>query len=61
MKDNRSQTLSCVFAANGDMDFMFYDHEWKNFYKFTNVLGMNSNDINDGAEMLQNYTFKTVE
>ena len=61
MKDNRSQTLSCVIMANGDMDFLFYDHEKKNFYKFTNVLGMNSNDINDGAEMLQNYTFKTVE
>lgn len=61
MKDNRSQTLSCVIAANGDMDFMFYDHDDRNFYKFTNVLGMNSNDINDGAEMLQNYTFKTVE
>ena len=61
IENNGPQTLSCVIAANGDMDFMFYDHERKNFYKFTNVLGMNSNDINDGAEMLQNYTFKTVE
>ena len=61
MKDNRSQTLSCVIAANGDMDFMFYDHDYnhRNFFKFTNVLGMNSNDIDDGAEMLQNYTFIT--
>lgn len=56
MEDNGPQTLSCVIAANGDMDFMFYDHDDRNFYKFTNVLRM----TDDGSkEMLQNYTFKT--
>ncbi len=56
MEDNSPQTLSCVIMANGDMDFLFYDHGRKNFYKFTNVLRMND----DGnKEMLQNYTFIT--
>lgn len=54
--DDRAQTLGCMVAANGDIDFMFYDRNVINFYKFTDVRGMNSRNE---EEILQSYTFNT--
>ena len=54
--DERSQTLGCMLAANGDVDFMFYDRAAENFYKFTDVERFNPNGEVEG---LQCYTFST--
>ena len=54
--DDRAQTLGCMVAANGDVDFMFYDRTATNFYKFTSVAGRKS----DGrVERFQSYSFRT--
>ena len=54
--DDRAQTLGCMVAANGDVDFMFYDRTTTNFYKFTSVAGRKSDG---GVEGFRSYSFRT--
>ena len=54
--DDRAQTLGCMVAANGDVDFMFYDRAVSNFYKFKSVAGRK---LDGRVERFQSYSFRT--